>query len=108
MIDWNRVTELRSEVGSDTFDEVVALFLEEVDDTVAQMSSLAEPVVTQDQLHFLKGSALSLGFKAMAILCRDGEIQIRSGKNFDLPKLVETYQTSRSLFLADLPTRLNA
>ena len=32
MIDWNRVAALREEVGAEDFDEVVELFLQEVDE----------------------------------------------------------------------------
>lgn len=31
MIDWTRVDELRDEIGTDCFDEVVELFIEEVE-----------------------------------------------------------------------------
>ena len=31
MIDWTKVTELREEIGDEDFQEVVELFLEEVD-----------------------------------------------------------------------------
>ena len=34
MIDWTRVSELRDEVGAEDFDEVVELFLEEVDEAI--------------------------------------------------------------------------
>ena len=37
MIDWARVSELRDEVGPEDFEEVLHLFLEEVEDVVLCM-----------------------------------------------------------------------
>ena len=70
MINWNRVAELRHEVGEDDFDEVVELFIEEVEDVLA---TLGQNDDLPKDLHFLKGSALNLGFTEMARLCTEGE-----------------------------------
>ena len=42
MIDWARVSELRDEVGAEDFDEVVELFLEEVDEAIAALRDLTD------------------------------------------------------------------
>ena len=42
MIDWARVSELRDEVGEGDFDEVVELFLEEVDEAIAAWRDLRD------------------------------------------------------------------
>ena len=34
MIDWSRVEELRDKIGAEDFDEVVELFLSEVEDRI--------------------------------------------------------------------------
>lgn len=43
MIDWERVADLRSEIGDDGFDEVIALFLEETDEVIARLSARPDP-----------------------------------------------------------------
>ena len=108
MIDWNRVEELRQEVGADAFEEVVAIFLEEVDETMARLSPNANSAEMQDDLHFLKGSALSLGFQCMADLCQTGEAAVREGKAYDLPALQQMYQNSRHVFISGLGQKLSA
>ena len=60
MIDWDRVRELRAEVGEDAFDEVVELFLDEVDESV---ESLTPGCDVPAALHFIQGSAENLGLK---------------------------------------------
>ena len=38
MIDWERVRELRSEIGADDFAEVVEMFLSEADEAVTRLT----------------------------------------------------------------------
>ena len=80
LIDWHRVAELRNEIGAEHFDEVVALFLTEVQATLdrlpAHPGSLQE---VSEQLHFLKGSTLNLGFERLSALCEAGELAITAG-----------------------------
>ena len=54
MIDWPRVTELREEVGAEDFEEVVEIFLEEVEERIETYgSAFADPLKGSD------GEALS-------------------------------------------------
>lgn len=107
MIDWDRVTALREEIGPEDFDEVVELFLEEVD---AEIEALSEGL-PQDQLgeklHFLKGSALNLGFRDFSALCQSGESALSGNPEaaVDLPQILQCYAQARSVFLDDLPNR---
>lgn len=74
MIDWSRVNELVEEIGAEDFDEVVTLFLEEVGSAITALeAAAANPVVVEEQMHFLKGAALNLGFESLAQLCMKGE-----------------------------------
>ncbi|PTQ69710.1 Hpt domain-containing protein [Celeribacter persicus] len=102
MIDWNRVTELRDEVGAEDFREVVELFLEEVDEAIERMKSTPDTSCLEQDLHFLKGSSLNLGFAAFSALCRDGEKAARGGHAdvIDMAGLFESYAQSRSEFLS--------
>jgi HPt (histidine-containing phosphotransfer) domain-containing protein len=108
MIDWTRVAELRDEVGDDAFEEVVELFLEEVQEVAER---LATPPATADQLaadlHFLKGSALNLGFTDLAALCAAGEARAQSGDaaRVDIGAVLACHEASCRAFLAALDRR---
>ena len=54
MIDWNRVTELRNEVGADAFEEVISLFIEEVDDMIGQLRTMTDRAKLMDDLHLVR------------------------------------------------------
>ena len=110
MIDWNRLKELREEVGPDDFDEVVALFLEEVEAVIDRLRTHPDPPGLEDDLHFLKGSALSLGFRQFSALCQIGENDAAKGNAacVDLNEIVICYDTSKAVFLANLKRQIAA
>lgn len=95
MIDWDRVQSLREEVGADDFAEVVDLFLEEVDEALGRLSATLTPAALSAEMHFLKGSALNLGFAEFARLCQEGE---RTPANADLAAIQATYTVSKAAF----------
>lgn len=95
MIDWDRVQALRDEVGVDDFAEVVNLFLEEVDEAMTRLSAGLAPTALSAALHFLKGSALNLGFAEFARLCQEGE---RTPAKADLGAVRATYTVSKAAF----------
>ena len=100
MIDWNRVEDLRQEIGSADFAEVVALFLEESDEVAARLTQ--GPNLRAD-LHFLKGSALNLGFQALAQRCGQGEDALRDASgDVDPAPILALYRDSRSAFVQAL------
>ncbi|MCT4369730.1 Hpt domain-containing protein [Yangia mangrovi] len=106
LIDWLRVAELRDEIGGEDFDEVVALFLTEVQATLDRLPAHAESLQDlSEQLHFLKGSTLNLGFARLSTLCEAGELAITAGLGAPLdPELLRRcYARSREEFLAQLP-----
>ena len=107
MIDWARVAELRDEIGAEDFDEVVEIFLEEVDGVIAELGT--QETELEGQMHFLKGSALNLGFQGFADLCQDGEFKAATDASaVDLEAVVASYQASRSDFLEGLQKRFAA
>ena len=108
MIDWERVATLRDEVGVDAFDEVVELFLEEVDEIIKRLQTTPDLQSLEEDLHFLKGSALGLGFKAFSGLCQTGESLSAQGlaTQVDLAEILSNYAASKTLFQAQLPTAL--
>ena len=68
MINWDRIRELREEVGDDDLGEVVSLFCEEVEE-VLDVLDIAPRDVLAAKLHFLKGSALNIGLEGVSRLC---------------------------------------
>lgn len=104
MIDWNRLRELREEVGADDFDEVIELFLDEVDTVINTLRAFPDPVGLENDLHFLKGSALSLGFRRFSDVCQTFEHAAAQGNTdqVDLKELLTCYDSSRDMFLTNL------
>lgn len=104
MIDWTRVQALQSEIGQEDFAAVVDIFLDEVDTTVAGLDQTADAPTLEAQLHFLKGSALNLGFARFSALCQDGETAAASGAadGIDVSCILDAYRASRREFLARL------
>lgn len=111
MIDWTRVHELVDEIGAEDFAEVVELFLDEVE-TAIDLLDTAEgnPIVTQEQMHFLKGAALNLGFESLAQLCIKGERAAAAGQPEAVPpsEVRQVYGASREVFEQDLPNQIAA
>jgi HPt (histidine-containing phosphotransfer) domain-containing protein len=102
MIDWQRVDDIRREIGLDDFAEVVAMFLEETDEVVARLPSQTGAALRAD-LHFLKGSALNLGFRKVAQSCGQGESALREGRAAVVGEIVTLYRETRAAFLSALP-----
>ena len=106
MIDWERVRELQDEIGSDDFAEVVELFLDEVDTVIQTLHDSTGLNELEEAMHFLKGSALSLGFKEFASLCQAGESAAKAGAEVQLGSVVKSYTESRSQFVTELATQI--
>lgn len=102
MIDWARVETLRQEIGEEDFSEVVRLFVEEVEEVVARMERPGTPAQQEADLHFLKGSALNLGFTDLAALCQTEERRAAGGEAVDTRPVIGLYTASRRAFLARL------
>lgn len=100
MIDWSRVEELKDEVGQEDFLEVAEMFLEEVDEVVERLQTNPDPSSLKDDMHFLKGSALNLGFSAMGVFCQKSEQAATIGDidSIDIAELVKIYTASKEIF----------
>lgn len=104
MIDWKRVNELRDEIGVEDFAEVVDLFLEEVEQITEKLRKAPDFDTLGEDLHFLKGSALNLGFRNFSILCQAGETASGEGaaKTVDVGEILTSYDLSKIEFQAKL------
>lgn len=109
MIDWSRVAELREEIGPEDFSEVVEIFLEEVEGEIDALRGDGVQNDLEGTLHFLKGSALNLGFKEFSDLCQMGETAAAAGQmdQIDLPATVASFDRSKTEFLSGVE-RLSA
>lgn len=111
MIDWSRVDELVDEIGPEDFGEVAELFLVEVESAVCLLeSSEGNPVVTEEQMHFLKGASLNLGFALLAQICLKGEKAAAEGnpEAVSAAQVRKIFEESRDQFQKGLPERLAA
>ena len=104
MINWKRVNELRDEIGPEDFAEVVELFLEEVEQVIDKLREAPDFEKLGEDLHFLKGSALNLGFRSFSILCQTGETASSEGTadSVDIGAILASYEASKIEFQAKL------
>lgn len=104
MIAWSRVAELRDEVGVDDFDEVVDLFLEEVEEVINRLRGGDVSQLASD-MHFLRGSAMSLGFATFSEHCHVAERLAANGRagEVNIADILATYDESKRAFIEELP-----
>lgn len=104
MINWERVEELRDEIGVEDFDEVVDLFLDEVEEVIERLNTTPELSQLEADLHFLKGSALNLGFETFSQLCQAGEAASAAGQaaTVDVPAILAAFANSKVAFQTKL------
>ncbi len=100
MISWDRVAELKEEIGEEDFAEVAEMFLEEVDEVIERLRISPDPDLYEQDLHFLKSSSLNLGFEALSKLCGEGERLAAQGKAaaVELGPVFDTYSASKDVF----------
>ncbi len=96
LVNRDRLAALRGEIGEDGFDEVVDLFLRESEEVVARLGTQRQGGLSEADLHFLKGSALTLGFDDLADLCRQSE----TGATVHPATLQDVWERSRAAFRA--------
>lgn len=99
MIDWDRVRELRHEIGPEAFEEVLDLFLEEVEAGLGDIRDDMAASELSERLHFLAGSGLNLGFSTFAELCQSVE---RRQRTAHAAEIRECYARSRAEFFANI------
>lgn len=103
MINKDRVAELRDEVGPDDLEEVVLMFCEEVEETLNRISRTEEHSV-EEELHFLKGSALNIGLTEVGKLCQEAEVELRHNPAAqpDIKSISEAFRSSRTKLISEL------
>lgn len=97
MIDWHQVAELKGAIGKDDFEEVVVLFLQEVEVALDRLCTTSGEALCAE-LHNLKGSALNLGFRNLAVLCQTEEEAAKSNQTVNVAQLHSSFEASRQVF----------
>ncbi|MBF9031301.1 hypothetical protein HKCCE3408_12935 [Rhodobacterales bacterium HKCCE3408] len=92
MIDWDRVAELKDEIGEDGFAEVGGLFITEIE---ARLDDMASGTPVAADFHFLRGSAANLGLATMAEACAAAEAAAKAGGAPDLEPIAGLFAASR-------------
>ena len=110
MIDWQRVTTLRDEIGAEDFEEVVPLFIEEVESITDELRTKPDVSKLEEHMHFLKGSAVSLGFATFSAMCHDGEALAAAGDgaSVDVAAVLDCFEKSKQQFLDGLAQNLTS
>lgn len=100
MIDWDRIRELRTEILCEDFPEVFELFLEEVEEVLGRMKTANDTNTYAEDFHFLKGSAVNVGFTDFANVCCAGEISAANGNldQINLDLVQDAYKKSLDAF----------
>lgn len=102
MIDWARVQDLKDEIGEEDFAEVVDMFMAEVEEVISRLNAMPDLAAYEADLHFLKSSALNLGFSELSALCHDGERRAAAGQaaGVDLGPIFAAYAAAKAAFMA--------
>jgi HPt (histidine-containing phosphotransfer) domain-containing protein len=95
MLNWQRVQDLKDDLGQEDFDEIVDLFLEEVEEKLEVLQNGRTDGVSAE-LHFLKGSAANLGFESFRVSCEQME---RAPEQFEVDELLSVYKSSKAAFM---------
>ena len=103
MINWNRVNELKDEIGEEDFSEVVELFILEVDEEITNLKSVDTAEGMKACFHFLKGCALNLGFSDLSEICQTLETATseRRATGSEIDAVIACYDSSKVQFLAE-------
>jgi len=101
MIDWNRMTELKTDVGAEDFAEVIEIFMEEVEGVLSPMLSGEKRSRIDEDLHFLRGSALNIGFHRFAGICAEAEKLVATGRTGDiaLGEIGRVFEASKAAYM---------
>ncbi len=80
-VDWDRLNELRDDIGEEDFADVAIMFVGELQET---LDRLTEGTAIASDFHFLRGSASNLGFVALVAACLAAEAACNDGQSPDL------------------------
>lgn len=95
MIDWDRVAELRDEIGAEDLTTVIGMFLDEVAEKLQAVKDGASRATLSEDMHFLRSSALNIGFAELAKLCSAIEAKVDAGDvHLDIATITRCFEAS--------------
>lgn len=103
MIDQNRLSELRNDIGDDSIAEIIQLFCDEIEQAFAQLDS-TDRNTAAEALHFIKGSALNIGLVQVGQLCERAEAQLLNESHFNVSAtdIKRAYSAARKFLMDSL------
>lgn len=103
MIDWERVRELREDVGDSEFRPILELFLDEIETIVFRLVG-NRAAQMPDDFHFLTGCARNLGFRGFGDLCEEleGLAQQNRLTRQRIEAALDVYSASKQAFVSGL------
>ena len=77
---------------------MICLFVDEADAEIAGFKASQDVDALENRLHFLKGSALNLGFSDLARICQKAESAAAWGAtdDIDIGAIISCYESSKS------------
>lgn len=105
MLDRDMIKALKADVGDTAFDEIIDLFLQEIDPKIDELRRGEVPDATD--LHFLRSGALNVGLCDFAEACATGEKIAEAGRQdeIDLPSLLHAYDLARSALMEEFTSK---
>lgn len=98
-VDWDRLNELRDDIGEEDFADVAVLFVAELQET---LDRLTDDTAEASDFHFLRGSASNLGFIELVAACSVAEAACNAGDRPD----VDTLRTAFAEAMAEVGPRV--
>lgn len=102
MIDWARLTGLRTDIGEEDFADVAVVFVTEIQEHLDRLQNAPDAAVAAD-FHFLRGSASNLGFEAMVDACQAAEAACNAGDAPDIEAVVTAFRGSVAAIAPEIP-----
>ncbi len=107
-IDWARLHQLQEDVGTEDIRGIITLFEQELKQVIAQLPLEAEPAQMANNLHYLKGCALNLGFNDLARLCQQSfdHLNTDPAPPITLAPILECYESATQALRQSLDDQL--
>lgn len=99
-VDWDRLNELRADIGEEDFADVAMLFVAELQET---LDKLTPDKATTADFHFLRGSAANLGFVTLVDACSSAEAACNASKVPDVDAVCAAFAAALSEVQPHLP-----
>lgn len=99
-VDWDRLNELRSDIGEEDFSDVAMLFVAELQE---HLDGLTPDKATPADFHFLRGSAANLGFVTVVSACALAETACKFSETPDVDAVRTAFAAALSEVAPHVP-----